>query len=160
MKQRTERLGAEILAALGEIIARGGVNDPRVRDAGLLTVTRVRVTGDLREARVGFTVHGADEARLKETRNGLTSARSFLQQTLARRLRARKTPMLSFEIDHGHDHAVQVDTLLREAGFGAAAATAATDSAESESTEDDDDTTAADEPNAGAAAASDDPPAK
>jgi ribosome-binding factor A len=158
MKQRTERLGAEIQAVLGEIIARGGVNDPRVRDAGLLTLTRVRVTGDLREARVGFTVHGADEARLKETRNGLTSARSFLQQTLARRLRARKTPMLSFEIDHGHDHAVQVDTLLREAGFGVAATPVAVESTDSAEATGDDAATEADDLEANAAR--DDPPAK
>jgi ribosome-binding factor A len=114
MKQRTERMGVEIRAALGEIIARGEIKDPRVRNAGLVTVTQVRVTGDLREARVVFTVHGADGALLQRTRDGLTSARSYLQQQLARRLRTRNTPTLTFEIDRALDHAFRLDGLLRE----------------------------------------------
>jgi ribosome-binding factor A len=55
-QQRTERLGAEILTILGELLARGEVKDRRVQGAGIVTLTRVRVTGDLREARVAFTV--------------------------------------------------------------------------------------------------------
>ena len=123
MKQRTERMGVEIQAALGEIMARGEIKDPRVRNAGLVTVTQVRVTGDLREARVVFTVHGADQARLERTREGLTSARSYLQAALARRLRTRNTPTLTFEIDRALDHAFRLDGLLREVAATRAAET-------------------------------------
>ena len=134
MKQRTERMGVEIQAALGELIARGEIKDPRVRNAGLVTITRVRVTGDLREARVAFTVHGADEARLALTRNGLSSARAYLQQALAKRLRTRNTPTLSFEIDRALDQAFYVDGLLREV----AAEARASEPADGSPPEDDD----------------------
>lgn len=121
MNQRTERLGAEIQSVLGSIIARGDIRDSRVRDAGLVTITRVRVTGDLREARVAFTVFGADDATLEKVRRGLEAARQFLQGELARRLRARNTALLSFEVDRGLDNAFRVDSLLREAAAAAPA---------------------------------------
>lgn len=120
MNQRTERLGAEIQSVLGSIIARGEIRDARVRDAGLVTITRVRVTGDLREARVAFTVFGADEATLEKVRRGLEAARQFLQGELARRLRARKTALLTFEVDRALDNAFRVDSLLRKAAADAA----------------------------------------
>lgn len=114
MKQRTERLALEIQAILGELIARGEIKDPRVRDAGLITITKVRVTGDLREARVGFTVHDADEPRLVRVQRGLASAAAYVQHAVGRRLQMRNTPTLSFEIDRSFDHAFKVEALLKE----------------------------------------------
>jgi ribosome-binding factor A len=122
MNQRTERLGSEIQSVLGSIITRGEIRDSRVRDAGLVTITAVRVTGDLREAHVSFAVFGADDAALEKVRKGLEAARVFLQQELGRRLRARNTALLSFHIDRGLDNAFRVDTLLREAAAASAAA--------------------------------------
>jgi ribosome-binding factor A len=115
MNQRTERLGSEIQAVLGELIARGEIRDSRVRGAGLITFTHVRVTGDLSEARVAFTVFGAKQVVLEQVRRGLQSASAYFQQELGRRLRARKTVMLSFEVDRSLDNAFRVDGLLREA---------------------------------------------
>lgn len=113
VNQRTERLGSDIHAVLSEIIARGEIRDSRVRGAGLVTITRVRVTGDLSEARIAFTVFGADADSLEQVRRGLQAARAYLQQELGRRLRARKTVMLSFEVDRSLDNAFRVDGLLR-----------------------------------------------
>jgi len=114
LKQRVERLGQEIQAILSELLARGEVKDPRVRNAGLVTLTRVHVTGDLREARVAFTVFGAGDAALERVCLGLESAAAHLQRTLGRRLKTRNTPMLSFEVDRALDQAFKVDALLRE----------------------------------------------
>lgn len=113
MNQRTERLGSDIQSVLSEIIARGEIRDSRVRGVGLITVTRVRVTGDLSEARVAFTVFGKDAETLEHVRRGLQAARAYLQQELGRRLRTRKTVMLAFEVDRSLDNAFRVDTLLR-----------------------------------------------
>ncbi|MEO8212345.1 MAG: 30S ribosome-binding factor RbfA [Myxococcales bacterium] len=113
MNQRTERLGSDIHAVLSEIIARGEIRDSRVRGVGLVTITRVRVTGDLSEARAAFTVFGASAETLEEVRRGLQAARAFLQQELGRRLRTRKTVMLSFEVDRALDNAFRVEGLLR-----------------------------------------------
>lgn len=133
MKQRTERLGREIQAALGELLARGEIKDPRVRDAGLITITHVRVTGDLREARVAFTVYGAPEPALVRIRRGLQSAGPYFQRAVGNRLRTRNTPTITFEIDHVLDEALRVDSILREV---AAEAKAAAPPAEAEASSD------------------------
>jgi ribosome-binding factor A len=127
MKQRTERLATDIQAALGDLLIRGEVKDPRVRNTPLITITKVEVTGDLREARVKFTVFGADPDSLERVRQGLTAARAHLQHELARRLKTRNTPLLSFEADRSLEQAFEVTRLLREvnAADAAAAATAA-----------------------------------
>jgi ribosome-binding factor A len=114
VKQRTERLSREIQSILAEILTRGEIKDPRVRNAGLLTVTHVHVTGDLREARVAFTAYGAADPVLEKAREGLQSASPFLQRAVGQRLRTRNTPTLQFEIDHVLDEALRVDSLLRE----------------------------------------------
>jgi ribosome-binding factor A len=115
MSQRTERLESEIQAVLGEILSRGAIRDSRVRNAGLITITYVHVSGDLREARAAFTVFGADAAVLERVRQGLEAARAYVQQELGRRLRMRSTPLLKFDVDRSLDNAFRVDSLLREA---------------------------------------------
>src|SRR4029079_14902267 len=65
VSQRLERGAGEVRAILGEVLARDEIKDPRVRGAGLITVTHVRVSGDLRNARALFTVHDADTATLE-----------------------------------------------------------------------------------------------
>ena len=81
MSQRMERVAGEVRAVLGEVLARDEIKDPRVRGAGLITVTHVRVSGDLRHARALFTVHGLDDAgararaRRGSTTRAATSAR-------------------------------------------------------------------------------------
>ena len=51
MSQRTDRVAGEVRAVLGEVLARDEIKDPRVRGVGLITVTHVRISGDLRHAR-------------------------------------------------------------------------------------------------------------
>lgn len=114
MSQRTERIAAEIRHIIGDLVAQGGLKDPRIRDAGILTFTHVRVTGDLRQARVFFTVHGADQAALERVRHGLGSAGGFLQRELGRRLHTKVTPALSFEVDRVFEQEAKIDALLRE----------------------------------------------
>lgn len=137
MNQRTERLGSDIQAVLSEIIARGEIRDSRVRGAGLVTITRVQVTGDLSEARATFTVFGASAEVLEQVRRGLQAARAYLQQELGRRLRARKTVMLSFEVDRSLDNAFRVDGLLRADAARNAAAIPPAPTSEGEDEDDD-----------------------
>ena len=70
MSQRVERVASEVRGVLGEVLARDEIKDPRVRGAGLITVTHVRVSGDLQHARASFTVHGLDDAALERVRVG------------------------------------------------------------------------------------------
>jgi len=114
MSQRTERVAGEIREILGEMVVRGAIKDPRVRDAGLITITHVRVTGDLRQARVYFAVHDADEAGLEKVRAGLQSAAGFMRRQVGERLRLKATPELTFEVDRVLDEEARIEQLLRE----------------------------------------------
>jgi ribosome-binding factor A len=114
MSQRVERVAGEVRAIVGEIIARQEIKDPRVRGSGLITVTHVRVTGDLRQACALFTVHGAGEAELERVRAGLEHASGYFRHAIGRRLRLKATPELTFEIDRVFEQATRVEALLRE----------------------------------------------
>jgi ribosome-binding factor A len=105
-------VAGEVREILGEIVVRGAIKDPRVRDAGLITY--VRVTGDLRQARVFFTVHGADDAALEKVRAGLQSAAGFMRRQVGERLRLKATPGLDFEVDRALDQEDRIEQLLRE----------------------------------------------
>ena len=70
MSQRMERVAGEVRAVLGEVLSRDEIKDPRVRGVGLITVTFVRVSGDLRHAKALFTVHGLNAEALERVRQG------------------------------------------------------------------------------------------
>lgn len=119
MTQRTERVAGEIREILGEIIVRQEIKDPRVRGAGIITFTHVRITGDLRSARAYFTVHGMDDESLERVRQGLHSAAGFMRRHIADRLRLKSTPALTFEVDRVFEQEAHIDALLREVGDNA-----------------------------------------
>jgi len=123
-----ERVAGEVRAVLGEVLARDEIKDPRVRGAGLITVTHVRVSGDLRHAKAMFTVHGLDEAAMDRVRQGLDHASGYFRHAIARRLRTKVAPAVTFEVDKVFEQAARVEGLLRDiapapaAGAGSGAA--------------------------------------
>jgi ribosome-binding factor A len=135
VSQRTERVAGEVRAVVGEAIARQEIKDSRVRGAGLITVTHVRVSGDLRHARALFTVHGAGEAELERVREGLDHASGYFRKAIGRRLRTKVTPALTFEIDRVFENASRVESLLREVAVASEAGVASSSSSSSESPE-------------------------
>jgi ribosome-binding factor A len=116
MTQRTERVAGEIREVLGEIIVRQEIKDPRVRGAGIITFTHVRVSGDLRQAKAFFTVHGMDEESLARVRQGLHSAAGFMRRRIGEQLRLKSTPALEFEVDRVFEQEARIEALLREVG--------------------------------------------
>jgi ribosome-binding factor A len=114
MKERVPRLATEIREILGQIVARQEIKDPRVQDAGLITITHVRLTGDLRQATALFTVHDADKAALERVKKGLDHASGYLRRRLGQELSVRTIPTVSFEIDRVFDQEARVDALLKE----------------------------------------------
>jgi ribosome-binding factor A len=94
---------------IGEIIDRR-LKDPRI---GMITVTDVSVTADLRYARVYFTVMG-DESERRQAQIGLESARSFIQGEVGRRIRMKYTPELSFHFDESLQYGLHIDNILKE----------------------------------------------
>ncbi|MBI3769498.1 MAG: 30S ribosome-binding factor RbfA [Deltaproteobacteria bacterium] len=107
--KRTDRVGALLKSALAELLLRD-VKDPRV---GLVTITGVDVSPDLKHARVFVSALGDAEARARSLA-GLASARAFLQAHAGRRIGLRFTPELRFEIDPSFEAADRVERLLRD----------------------------------------------
>jgi ribosome-binding factor A len=105
---RPDRVSEEFREVLAEEIPR--LKDPRV---GFVTVTGVRVTGDLRRARVFYTVMGS-EADRKRTRAGLHSARGHLRQVLGHEVRLKFLPELEFQEDSTIEEAGRVDELIQK----------------------------------------------
>lgn len=114
MSQRTERVAAELRGILGEVLSRREIKDPRVQGAGLITVTHVRLSGDLRIAHALFTVHNAGEAELERVREGLDHASGYFRRAIGQRLRMKVMPSLKFEVDRVFEKASRVEELLRE----------------------------------------------
>lgn len=86
-----------------------GVKDPRVR--GMVTVTGVDVTRDLRHAKVFVSVLG-DDAERADTMAGLTGMAAHLRGHIGRALRLRAAPELTFKYDVSVTHAARIETLL------------------------------------------------
>jgi ribosome-binding factor A len=135
VSQRTERVAGELRAIIGEVIARREIKDPRVQGAGLITITHVRVSGDLRQARALFTVHNAPAAELEHVREGLDHASGYFRHAIARRLRLKVTPALTFEVDRVFEQASRVEQLLQEIASESGGGADAGDDGESETGE-------------------------
>jgi ribosome-binding factor A len=108
LSQRTrkvERLAREVL---GEQIQ--NLKDPRV---GFATVTAVRITPDLRHARVLVSVLGSEEEK-KSTMAALKSATPMLRSELGHQVRMKYTPELVVELDTGADEAQRLEELFHQ----------------------------------------------
>ena len=106
MSQRTERVQKLARQVLGELIH--DLKDPRVDFA---TITIVRITPDLRHARVWVSVLGTEDEQ-RATMKGLESAKPFLRGELGRQVRMKYLPELTFELDTGAAEAERLEQLL------------------------------------------------
>lgn len=97
-----------------EIVAR--MLDTRVKDPrlGFVTVTEVRVTGDLQHATVFYTVLGSDEERV-DSAAALESAKGLIRSEVGRQTGVRLTPTLEFTLDAVPETAAHLEAALAEA---------------------------------------------
>lgn len=105
---------AKVADRIREIIAQRlerGIRDPRL---GFVTITDVRVTGDLQHASVFYTVYGTDQERT-DSAAALKAATGMLRTEVGRNLNLRLTPSLEFIADAIPENAAAIDALLREA---------------------------------------------
>jgi ribosome-binding factor A len=108
MSERMRRVNESVRAVVADAV--GGLKDPRI---GLVTVTGVRVTPDLREATVFVSVLGNKRKR-RETLAGLESAHGVLQARINRELNLRRTPTLAFSYDDSAERGVEMSKLIDE----------------------------------------------
>jgi ribosome-binding factor A len=106
MPRRIDRVNELLRSEISHLIARG-IKDPRV--AGVISVTEVIASSDLRSARVYVSVMG-DPANRQQTLDGIRSAASFLRRELRERVNLRHTPHMTFELD---DSIEEGDRVLR-----------------------------------------------
>jgi ribosome-binding factor A len=107
--KRADRVSGLIQQELSRLLWRE-VKDPRLAQ---VTITAVRLSPDLRHARVLFRALSGPAA-LPGILEGLESARGFLRGELGRHLRLRYAPELSFEVDQSVEWSLQVAELLRQ----------------------------------------------
>ena len=107
--ERQARVADRIRVVLAERLEKG-LRDPRL---GFVTITDVRVTGDLQHASVFYTVMG--EAHRADTAAALKSATGMLRSEVGKNLNTRLTPTLEFILDAIPENADHISALLREA---------------------------------------------
>lgn len=107
MSNKIFRTNEEIQRVLSTLLRQ--IKDPRVNQ-GMLSITRVDTTGDLRYSKVYLSVLGmADE---KELKKGLKSASGWLRRELGQALNLRYTPELVFEVDRSIEQGAHINRII------------------------------------------------
>jgi ribosome-binding factor A len=107
---RARKLADRIKVIVAKRLERG-IKDPRL---GFVTITDVKVTGDLQHASVFYTVYGTDEERA-DSAAALKSATGMLRTEVGRNITSRLTPSLEFIADAIPENAKHIEDLLAEA---------------------------------------------
>lgn len=110
---RVERVALLVKEELARLINEG-LKDPRV---GMVTVTDVVLTSDLREGVVYVSVYGNEETQ-KNTLKGLEAASSYLRHEISTVLTIRHIPVLTFKIDDSLERGLRMDRLLHQIATG------------------------------------------
>ncbi|MCI4064823.1 30S ribosome-binding factor RbfA [Micromonospora sp. R77] len=105
------RRHAERIRELVASVVRSQIKDPRL---GMITITDARITADLRDATVFYTVLG-DAAAQSSTAAALESAKGLLRSTVGKALGLRHSPTLTFVLDDVQDQVKHIDDLLTAA---------------------------------------------
>lgn len=108
MPERMRRVNDALKEVVSDAIA--DLKDPRI---GFVTVTAVKATNDLAQARVYVSVLGT-ERKQRRAVEGLNAARGVIQARVNRELRLRRTPRLAFEYDQSVERGVRLTKLLDE----------------------------------------------
>ena len=114
MTRRLQRLNDQIRDVLAQLLARE-TRDPHLQ--GIISITGVETTPDLRTSRIFVSVLGSD-AEAEVTIAHIRHAASFFRRELAARLTLRRTPDLDFRLDRSIAEGARIDQLLREIRSG------------------------------------------
>lgn len=104
---RVRKVQEFIKQEVGNMLLRD-IKDPSI---GFVTVTGVRVTGDLREAKIYVSLFG-DKEKKAASLEGLNRAKPYIRHELGQRLKIYYTPELTFEEDTSLDYGMHIDSLI------------------------------------------------
>lgn len=107
--KRADRVGELIMEEMSDILLKA-VKDPRLH---AVTITAVKMTDDLRHARIYFVEMGKDECS-KEIEEGLSKAKGFVRRELGHRLQLRLVPDITFVHDKSFGYGNHIEKLLAQ----------------------------------------------
>ncbi|GBE15913.1 ribosome-binding factor A [bacterium BMS3Abin14] len=107
--KRADRVAELIRHEMADILLKE-IKDPRV---GSVTLTSVKVTDDLRSARVYFGVLDRT-THIEEIENGLEAAAGYFHRLLLKRLRLKTVPHLTFHFDQNLDYSFHISEILKD----------------------------------------------
>ncbi len=113
VSKRLEQIASIMAQELSDIL-RLEMNDPRV-NSGLLSITKVRISPDLRNATVFFSLLAVDSstnASWTDAETALNDAAGFLQNVLAKKIYLKVTPRLHFIADRTFETAQRIESIL------------------------------------------------
>ncbi|MDD6796126.1 MAG: 30S ribosome-binding factor RbfA [Clostridiaceae bacterium] len=108
---RGGRINEEFKREISDLI-RNELKD--VRLTAMISVTSVKVTKDLRYAKVYVSIFAKNEEEKKENLEALKSAAGFVRREIAQRINLRYSPQILFEIDDSLDYGMKIDSLIEQ----------------------------------------------
>ncbi|MGG7175984.1 30S ribosome-binding factor RbfA [Clostridium paraputrificum] len=109
---RGGRINEEVKREISSLI-RDEIKD--VRLTAMISVTAVKVTKDLRYAKVYVSIFSKDEEEKKNNLEALKSAAGFVRREIAQRINLRHSPQIIFELDDSIDYGMHIDSLIEKA---------------------------------------------
>jgi ribosome-binding factor A len=106
--KRVERVSCLLKREVAEMLTKE-VKDPRI---GMVTITGVKLSSDLRYAHIYYSVVGS-EKEIRDSAIGLNRATKFIQRKLGRRIRLRYTPIIDFQFDHSLEYGSRIEEILQ-----------------------------------------------
>ena len=114
MNTRLSRVEETLRRALADLVVRGELRDPRLRNAAAISITAVKISPDLGQAQVYVDVLGEAGGRIDEVLAGLNAGASALRAKLGGRIRLKRTPSLRFVVDRSIEQGRRIEAVLAE----------------------------------------------
>lgn len=108
-QNRLGRIEEEYRKELSQLISYE-LKNPNV--TGMISVTKVKVTNDLKYAKVYVSI--LNSKNIKETLAGLKKSSGFIRSELAKRINLRNTPEIVFELDDSLEYGAKIDSILKD----------------------------------------------
>ena len=108
--KRSDRVGDLIRQEVASMILHGEIKDYRI---GLVSITQVMMSPDLKDAKVYFSQMGSDQEKAK-SREGLNSASGYVRRALAKRLSLKHIPTVRFFFDDTLDYSDHIEKVLKD----------------------------------------------
>lgn len=114
MNTRLSRVEETLRRALADLVLRGELRDPRLRNAAAISITAVKISPDLGSAQVYVDVLGNAGVAIDEVLAGLNAGAAALRSKLGGRIRLKRTPALRFVVDRSIEQGRRIEAVLAE----------------------------------------------